>query len=58
MDLFHASECALTVQAAATEDQLILALDKELAKIIKFVMAKEAETLGKLEQLDLATAAS
>ena len=28
-------------------------LDKELAKIIKFFMAKEAETLGKLEQLEL-----
>ncbi|GAX73558.1 hypothetical protein CEUSTIGMA_g1009.t1 [Chlamydomonas eustigma] len=37
----------------ATEEALIQALDKELAKIIKFIMAKEAETLGKLAQLDL-----
>jgi len=43
----------LTSPQETTEDTLIQALDKQLAEIIKFFMAKEAEILGKLEQLDL-----
>lgn len=42
-----------TAPQEATEEDLIKALDKELADIIRFYMTKEAEILGKLEQLDL-----
>jgi len=37
----------------AKEDDLITALDENLAKVIRFFLAKEAETSGRLEQLDL-----
>ncbi|KAG1667046.1 hypothetical protein FOA52_000407 [Chlamydomonas sp. UWO 241] len=37
----------------AKEEDLITCLDENLAKVIRFFLAKEAETLGKQEQLDL-----
>ncbi len=36
-----------------TEESFIQELEKNLSAVIKFYMAQEAETLGKLEQLDL-----
>ena len=41
------------LQVEAKEGDLIAALDNQLGDIVKFFMAKEAEMLGKLEQLEL-----
>ena len=41
------------LQVEAKEGDLIAALDDQLGDIVKFFMAKEAEMLGKLEQLEL-----
>ena len=50
---FLISPTLLPLQVEAKEGDLIAALDDQLGDIVKFFMAKEAEMLGKLEQLEL-----